>query len=147
MKHIFSTVILWCHDSSLQWLCPSQRAVQGGTGIHQDSSLLHEAFLSWGIPWQAAMDALGCSQGQTGSSKVSEFPPAVSFQIAKKAPSVMCIIITKCCTKKYPSVLPARRKTYPSNRNVYFVEISKVSSSLFTATSANTSTYKGMISA
>ena len=88
------------------------------------SSLLHEASLSWDVPWQGASDAVGHSQGQTSSSKVSDFPPLVSFQIARKK-SVMCVIITQCWIKKYPSAMPARRKSYLRNRNANFIEIFK----------------------
>lgn len=42
-----------------------------------------------------------------------------------KKPSVMCIIITKRCIKKYPSALLARRKTYLSNINANFGQIFK----------------------
>ena len=88
------------------------------------SSLLHEASLLWDVRWQGAHDAVGRSQGQTGSPKVSDFPPPVSFQISRKT-SVMCIIITKCCIKKYPSAMPARRKSYLPNINADIVEIFK----------------------
>lgn len=96
----------------------------GVQAFSRHSSLLQEASLSWGVPRWGASDAVGHSQGQEGSSKVSDFPPPVSFQIARKKTSVMCIIITKCCIKKYPSAMPARRKSYLPNVNAK-VEIFK----------------------
>lgn len=96
----------------------------GAQAFIRHSSLLDEASLSWGVPWQGASDAVGRRQGQAGSSKVSDFPPPVSFQIARKN-SVMCIIITKCCIKQYPSAMLARRKSYLPNINANVVKIFK----------------------
>lgn len=62
--------------------------------------------------------------GQESSSKVSQLPPGVSFQIAIK-PSVLHSIIAKCCIKRYPSAMPAKRKSYLPNINAKIVEVFK----------------------
>lgn len=47
---------------------------------------------------------------QVLSRRVTSLPHFLSKLPGKN--SVMCIIITKCCIKEYPSAMPARRKSY-----------------------------------
>lgn len=62
--------------------------------------------------------------GQGSSSKVSQLPHGVSFQIAIKT-SVLHSIIAKCCIKRYPSAIITRRKSYLPNINAKIAEIFK----------------------
>lgn len=108
------------------------------------SSLLHEASLSWGVPWQAASDAVGCSQGQMGSSKVSDFPPQVSFQIARKTQASVLLLINVAQRNTHLLCLPGR--TYLIQMLMLW-RSSKVFSSCLTATSEDTGIYMGRIAA